>query len=50
MKPTQHFVVNSEFVRTSILKALGGLSLSRWAKTEYHYAPKSFNSQRRSHS
>ncbi len=25
MKPTQHFAVNFEFVRTSILKALGGL-------------------------
>jgi hypothetical protein len=28
-QPTQHFVVNSESVRTSILKVLRGLSLSR---------------------
>jgi len=29
MKPTQHFVVSSRSMRTSILKVLGGLSLSR---------------------
>jgi hypothetical protein len=29
MKPTQHFVVSFRFVRTSILKVLSGLSLSR---------------------
>ena len=29
MKPTQHFVGSFRFMRTSILKVLGGLSLSR---------------------
>jgi hypothetical protein len=29
MKSTEHFVVSSRFIRTSILKVLGGLSLFR---------------------